>query len=183
MLNKYLPDKAIDIIDEACARKSTMSHKLENNDHYKVFEQKLEHLNKQLEQAIARQDYFTAAELKDQEDAIKIEIQKVRLQSSLPKHLRTTIDIHDIGQVISDKIGIPHNLITESETTKLLRLEHDLKKKIIGQDEAVKAIVTSIKRNRLSPIIKHRPIASFLFLGPSGVGKTYLAKLIAQDYF
>lgn len=76
MLNKYLPDKAIDIIDEACARKSTMSHKLENNDHYKVFEQKLEHLNKQLEQAIARQDYFTAAELKDQEDAIKIEIQK-----------------------------------------------------------------------------------------------------------
>ena len=96
MLNKHLPDKAIDIIDEACARKSTMAATLEKNDHYKIFEKKLEQLNKQLEDAITRQDYFTAAELKDQEDTLKIEIQKVRQQSSLPKHLRTTIDIVDI---------------------------------------------------------------------------------------
>ena len=131
MLNKYLPDKAIDIIDEACARKSTMTAKLEKNDDYKVFEKKLEDINKKLEQAISRQDYFTAAELKDQEDMVKIEIQKVRQQSSLPKHLRTTIELIDIGQVISEKLGIPSNLITESETTKLIRLEEDLKKKII----------------------------------------------------
>lgn len=183
MLNKHLPDKAIDIIDEACARKSTMAATLEKNDHYKIFEKKLEQLNKQLEDAITRQDYFTAAELKDQEDTLKIEIQKVRQQSSLPKHLRTTIDIVDIWQVMSDKLGIPSNLITESETTKLLRLENDLSTKLIGQDEAIKAVVTSIKRSRLSPLIKQKPIASFLFLGPSGVGKTYLAKLIAQDYF
>lgn len=84
---------------------------------------------------------------------------------------------------MSDKLGIPSNLITESETTKLLRLENDLSTKLIGQDEAIKAVVTSIKRSRLSPLIKQKPIASFLFLGPSGVGKTYLAKLIAQDYF
>lgn len=183
MLNKYLPDKAIDIIDEACARKSTMNSKLERNEDYRVYEKQIETINKQIEQAIVRQDYFAAAELKDQEESIKLEIQKVRQQSTLPKHLRTIIDVNDIGQVMSDKLGIPSTLITESETTRLLRLEEDLKHKIIWQDEAVKAIVTSIKRNRLSPLIKNKPIASFLFLGPSGVGKTYLAKLIAQDYF
>jgi ATP-dependent Clp protease ATP-binding subunit ClpA len=84
---------------------------------------------------------------------------------------------------LADKIGIPSNIVNEGEIEKLNRLDKDLQKNIIGQDEAVKAIVKTLTRSRMSVMKKNKPIGSFLLLGPSGVGKTFLAKLIAKDYF
>lgn len=183
ILNKHLPDKAIDIIDEASARKSTMNEKLEKNNDYQKQEEKLLLVQGKIEKAIEKQDYFQAAELKEQEEHIKAEMKTLRMKNTLPEHLRPTVSLEDIGHVLSDKIGVPAHMVTESETEKLRRLEKELSDSIIGQKEAVDAVVKSIKRNRLSVVQKNKPIASFLFLGPSGVGKTYLAKLLAKQYF
>jgi len=183
MLNKYLPDKALDLIDEACAKKSTMSEKLNNDEEYKKFELKISKIEKQIEDAIEKQDYFEAAELKTQEDKAKQEMLKIRSNKNIPTHLRLAITKEDIGGVLADKVGIPTNIVNESEIEKLNRLDADLKKKILGQNEAVESIVKTLTRSRISVMHKAKPIGSFLFLGPSGVGKTYLAKLIAKDYF
>jgi len=183
MLNKYLPDKALDLIDEACAKKSTMSEKLNNDEEYKKFELKINKIEKQIEEAIEKQDYFGAAEFKEQEDKMKQEMLKIRSNKNIPTHLRMIISKEDIGNVLADKIGVPTNIVNESEIEKLNRLSVDLKTKIMGQDEAVNAVVKTLTRSRISVMHKAKPIGSFLFLGPSGVGKTYLAKLIAKDYF
>lgn len=183
MLNKFLPDKALDILDEACARKSTIGQKLENDDEFKKHEKKLEALHKQIESAIEQQDYFKAAEYKEKQEALKKEMQKIRTSKNVPSHLRPPILPEDIGEVLADKIGIPANIVNESEIDKLRRLDLDLKQRILGQEEAVDAIVKTITRSRLSVVEKNKPIGSFLFLGPTGVGKTHLAKLIAKDYF
>lgn len=183
ILNKQLPDKAIDILDEACARESTMSEKMEMNDDYVQHENSLVVLAKKIETAIEKQDYFAAANYKQQEETIKTEMKQMRLQSTLPEHLRPTIDKWDIGIVLAEKIGVPAEQVTASEIDKLRNLETGLKWQILGQDEAIDAIVHAMKRSRLSVIPKNAPIASFLFMGPSGVGKTYLAKLLAKEYF
>lgn len=183
ILNKQLPDKALDILDEASARKSTMQQKLDNDDQYQKQEQKIENIQKQIEDAIENQDYFSAAELKAQEESLKKELQKIRSNKNIPAHLRSTIDAQDIGKVLADKTWIPTNIVNEDEISKLKRLDTELKEQIIGQDDAVNAIVKTLIRSRLSVIRKDKPIGSFLFLGPSGVGKTYLAKLIAKHYF
>ncbi|HMT01199.1 MAG TPA: ATP-dependent Clp protease ATP-binding subunit [Candidatus Absconditabacterales bacterium] len=183
ILNKQLPDKAIDIIDEAAARKSTINEKLENDEDYQKYEADLEVIHVKLEKAIEKQDYFGAAELKEEEENIKKLMKTVRNKKNLPAHLRPEINKNDIGIVLADKIGIPATMVTETEIARLKRLESDLSHKIHGQKEAVDAVVKSIKRNRLSIISRNKPIASFLFLGPSGVGKTYLAKTIAKEYF
>jgi len=183
MLNKYLPNKALDLIDEACAKKSTMSEKLNNDEEYKKFELKINKIEKQIEEAIEKQDYFGAAEFKEQEDKMKQEMLKIRRNKNIPTHLRMIISKEDIGNVLADKIGVPTNIVNESEIEKLNRLSVDLKTKIMGQDEAVNAVVKTLTRSRISVMHKAKPIGSFLFLGPSGVGKTYLAKLIAKDYF
>ncbi len=183
MLNKHLPDKALDIIDEACAKKSTMTQALEKDDTYKEQEARLKKIETDIEKAIDKQDYFKAAELKEEEESIKKDMRKIRNTKNLPLHLRLSIETHDVGEVLADKSGIPTNVVTESEVTKLKRLQKDLQEKIHGQDEAVQNIVKSLTRNRLSVVDREKPIGSFLFLGPTWVGKTYLAKLIAKDYF
>jgi len=183
MMNKYLPDKALDIIDEACARKSTMNQKLDNDKDYKKFEETLAKIQSKIEEAIEKQDYFGAAELKAKEEEAKQEMLKIRTNKNIPTHLRPIISKEDIGNVLADKTGIPTNIVNESEIDKLRRLSDELKKNIIGQNEAVDAIVKTLTRSRLSVIKYTKPIGSFLCLGPSGVGKTYLAKLIAKEYF
>ncbi len=183
MLNKHLPDKALDIIDEACAKKSTMTQKLENDDSYQEAMKQIKKIETKIEEAIEKQDYFKAAELKEQEESLKKNINKLRTSKNIPLHLRPTITIDDIGWVLADKAGIPANIVTESEIEKLRRLEQELTSNIFWQEEAVKAIVRSLTRNRLSVVEKDKPIWSFLFLGPTGVWKTYLAKLIAKIYF
>lgn len=183
MMNKFLPDKALDLIDEACARESTMTQKLDNDDEYKTYEETLTKLQKKIEESIEKQDYFGAAELKDKEEQIKADMNKIRTSKNIPTHLRPLIDAKDIGNVLADKTGIPTHIVNEDEVSKLRRLAEGLKTTIIGQDEAVDAVVKTLTRSRLSVITHKKPIGSFLFLGPSGVGKTYLAKLIAKDYF
>ncbi|MBF0981827.1 ATP-dependent Clp protease ATP-binding subunit, partial [Candidatus Gracilibacteria bacterium] len=153
------------------------------DDSYKKQEKKIEKIQKQIEDAIENQDYFSAAELKSQEEELKKELQKIRSNKNIPMNLRSVITPEDIGKVLADKTGIPTNIVNEDEITKLKRLDSDLKNQIIGQDEAVDSIVKTLIRSRLSVIRKNKPIGSFLFLGPSGVGKTYLAKLIAKTYF
>lgn len=183
VLNKQLPDKALDILDEACARKSTMQEKLEINDDYQKAEKEIENIQKKITKAIESQDYFTAADLKDKEEKLKQELQSIRNKSTIPTHLRSVIDATDVWNVLAEKTGIPVNIVNEDEISKLKRLKSTLKESLIWQDEAVDAVVRTLTRSRLSMIDKHKPIGSFLFLGPSGVGKTYLAKLIAKDYF
>lgn len=183
MLNKFLPDKALDLIDEACAKKSTMSEKLNNDEEYKKVELKISKIEKNIEEAIEKQDYFWAAEFKEQEDKLKQELLRIRSNKNIPAHLRLIISKEDIGNVLAEKMWIPTNIVNETEITKLNRLNADLKTKIMGQDEAVDAIVKTLTRSRISVMKKNKPIGSFLFLGPSGVWKTYLAKLIAKDYF
>ncbi len=183
ILNKQLPDKALDILDEASARKSTMQQKLDNDDNYQKQEKKIEKIQKEIENAIENQDYFSAAELKTQEESLKKELQKIRSNKNIPAHLRSVIESEDIGKVLADKTWIPTNIVNEDEISKLKRLDTELKEHIIGQNDAVETIVKTLIRSRLSVIRKNKPIGSFLFLGPSWVGKTYLAKLIAKHYF
>ena len=183
ILNKQLPDKALDIIDEACARKSTMQQKLDNDENYQAQEKKIEKIQKKIENAIENQDYFSAAELKNEEEELKKELQKIRSNKNIPINLRSTIEASDIGNVLADKTWIPTNIVNEDEVTKLKRLDAELKKEIVGQNDAVENVAKTLIRSRLSVIKKDKPIGSFLFLGPSGVWKTYLAKLIAKHYF
>lgn len=164
ILNKQLPDKALDILDEACARESTMQEKLDNDDSYKKTEKKIQTIENKIEKAIESQDYFAAAELKEQEEALKKELNNIRNHKNIPTHLRSTIDAKDIGNVLAEKTGIPVNIVNEDEITKLKRLDETLKKSIIGQDEAVDAVVRTLTRSRLSMIEKKKPIGSFLFL-------------------
>ena len=183
ILNKHLPDKALDIIDEACARKSTMQTKLENDDEYKKIEKKIEKIKSQIDSAIENQDYFQAAELKEQEDELKNSLLKIRNRKNVPTHLRPLIDSNDIGEVLADKTWVPANIVNQSEIEKLRALDKNLKWNVFGQEDAVNAVVKTLTRNRLSVIEKNKPIWSFLFLWPSGVGKTFLAKQIAKNYF
>jgi ATP-dependent Clp protease ATP-binding subunit ClpC len=103
MMNKFLPDKALDIIDEACARESTMNQKLDTDEDYKKFEETLSKIQKKIEESIEKQDYFGAAELKDKEEQIKVDMQKIRTSKNVPTHLRPTIDAKDVGNVLADK--------------------------------------------------------------------------------
>lgn len=183
ILNKHLPDKALDIIDEACARKSTMQAKLENDDEYKKIEKKIKKVKEQIESAIENQDYFQAAELKEEEDKLKNNLVKIRWKKNIPMNLRPLIDKKDIGEVLADKTWVPANIVNQSEIEKLRALDKNLKWNVFGQEDAVNAVVKTLTRNRLSVIEKNKPIWSFLFLWPSGVGKTFLAKQIAKNYF
>lgn len=183
IMNKYFPDKAIDIIDEAAARASTFTTLIEKDEHHQSLQQEIAKLSEKIQAAITDQDYFLAAELKIKEKELKEKLHTVRSSKALPLHLRPVVDIHDIGRVLADKTGVPTSIVTESEIDKLQRLKEHLWTKILWQEQAVESVVKTLQRSRLSVVEKNKPIASFLFLGPSGVGKTYLAKLIAEEYF
>ncbi len=183
IMNKHLPDKAIDLIDEAAARVSTLNQKLKTDDAYVSIQKKISKIKWEIETSIEKQDYFKAAELKDKEEEMKKKMKTMRSQHNLPKHLRPAVTMMDVGKVLSDKLWLPLEQVTESEVEQLSHLDAHLKSLILAQDEAVDAVVRAIRRNRLSPIESTKPIASFLFLWPSWVGKTYLAKLLAQEYF
>jgi ATP-dependent Clp protease ATP-binding subunit ClpC len=183
IMNKHLPDKAIDLLDEAAARKSVLLSKLENNDEYSEILDSLKIIENKIQAAVSEQDYFKAAELKQEELTLKNKVKNLKTKSTMPAHLRPTVDEQDIGKVLSDKLGIPTDIINESEIHKLVNLQDVFDTHIFGQQEAVEKVVKAIQKSRLSIIPKNKPIASYLFLGPSWVGKTYIAKLIAEHYF
>ncbi len=175
--DRFLPDKAIDILDEACSRIN-----LENKNLYKLemLKQELNKVQSEKEQVIAAdstEDYQKAADLKTRECQLIEEIDTLNKKMK-PKQLT----IQDIANVIESWTKIPVKKITEAETQKLLNLETNLHKRIIGQDEAVNCVARAIRRNRAGLKSTKRP-PSFIFVGPTGVGKTELAKSLAYEMF
>ena len=175
--DRFLPDKAIDILDEACSRIN-----LENKDLYKLemLKQKLSCVQAEKEEVIAAdstEDYQKAADLKTRECQLIEEIDKLNSKMKLKQ-----ITIQDIANVIESWTKIPVKKITEAETQKLLNLETNLHKRIIGQEEAVSSVARAIRRNRAGLQSIKRP-PSFIFVGPTGVGKTELAKSLAYEMF
>ena len=175
--DRFLPDKAIDILDEACSKIN-----LNDKDLYdlEVLNNQLKEVQTQKEeaaQADSTEDYQKAAELKTQECALLEQIDNLKKRMQ-PKDLTT----QDIANVIESWTKIPVNKITEEETKKLLNLEDNLHKRIIGQNEAVEAVSRAIRRNRVGLKSTKRP-PSFIFVGPTGVGKTELAKALAYEMF
>ena len=175
--DRFLPDKAIDILDEACSRIN-----LENKDLYKLemLKQELNSVQAEKEEVIAAdstEDYQRAADLKTRECQLIEEIDKLSKKMKLKQ-----ITVQDIANVIENWTKIPVKKITEAETQKLLNLETNLHKRIIGQDEAVSSVSRAIRRNRAGLQSTKRP-PSFIFVGPTGVGKTELAKSLAYEMF
>ena len=175
--DSFLPDKAIDILDEACSRIN-----LENKDLFKLemLKQELAKVQSEKEEVIAAdstEDYQKAADLKTRECQLIEEIDKLSAKAK-PKQL----NVQDIANVIESWTKIPVKKITEAETQKLLNLETNLHKRIIGQDEAVSSVARAIRRNRAGLQSTKRP-PSFIFVGPTGVGKTELAKSLAYEMF
>ncbi|MHB8276641.1 MAG: ATP-dependent Clp protease ATP-binding subunit, partial [Candidatus Humimicrobiaceae bacterium] len=180
--DRFLPDKAIDLIDEAASRVRIRSIMAPPN--LKDIEENIEKVISEKEEAIANQDYEKAAELRDQEK--KLLKEKVELTESwkrLEKTGKEKVDENEIAEVLSAWTGVPVYKLTEGETARLVNMEISLHKRVIGQDEAINIVSKAIRRSRSGLKDPKRPIGSFMFLGPSGVGKTELAKTISEFLF
>ena len=180
--DRYLPDKAIDLMDEAASKVKMQTYT--KPDSIKELETKIEKTSKEKEEAIATQNFETAAKLRDTEKSQKEELQKKQEKWKNSNNKKVmTLTKEDIAGVIASWTGIPVNKITETENEKLKKLEEILHKRVVGQDEAVTAVSKAIRRGRVGLKDPNRPIGSFLFLGPTGVGKTELAKSLAEAMF
>ncbi|MDD3645863.1 MAG: ATP-dependent Clp protease ATP-binding subunit [Candidatus Gracilibacteria bacterium] len=179
--DRYLPDKAIDLVDEACSLKS-MKYNFDEKETTKL-KAKVVDLNKQIEAAVISGNYKKASMLKEKQAQLEKEIIKIRKKFKIPKEKRLTITSEDIQRVLSISTGIPVSNLSKSEITKLKKLPKTLNENIIGQEEAIESVVKSIMRNKAGISDKNRPTGSFLFLGPTGVGKTELVKVLAREFF
>ena len=166
--DRFLPDKAIDLIDEASSKARLKIHT--EPETIKNLEEKIEKLRKEKEEAIAVQEFERAAELRDKEhkEKDKLEKEKDSWKEKNIKDIRKIAE-EDIAEVISSSTGIPIQRINQNENEKLKNLEQSLHKRVIGQDEAVRAVAKAIKRGRVGLKDPSRPIGSFMFLGPTGV--------------
>jgi ATP-dependent Clp protease ATP-binding subunit ClpC len=179
---RFLPDKAIDVLDEAGARAriGTMTRPPE----IKKLEEKIEQINRDKLAAIAEQNFETAASLRDAEKTAKKELEDtLKSWRATSEETIVTVTDDDIMAVVSKWTGVPLRRMEEKETEKLLKMEDELKGRVIGQNEAVIAISKALRRSRADLKDPRRPIGSFLFLGPTGVGKTYLARNLAEFMF
>lgn len=180
--DRYLPDKAIDVIDEAASKIRLACH-IEPPD-IKDLERKLEDLTIQKKEAVSQQQFEQAADLRDEEKKVKAEIDgKMDAWKRRMALLDLTLKKEDIAEVVAFWTGIPVSKISESEKERLIHLEEVLHKRVIGQDEAVKAIARAVRRSRAGIADPKKPVGSFLFLGPTGVGKTELCKALAEALF
>ncbi len=180
--DRFLPDKAIDLIDEAASR--VRLRNLTNPPDLKELEKEVEQAINQKEEAIKAQDFEKAAEFRDKEKQLIRE--KIGLEENwgrANKDEKEKVSENEIAIVLSNWTGIPVFKLTETESAKLLKMEEELHKRVIGQDEAIKTVSRAIRRSRSGLKDPKRPIGSFIFLGPSGVGKTELAKTIAVFMF
>ena len=175
--DRFLPDKAIDILDEACSRINLNNKELYELEVLKNRLAKIEEEKEEAVQSDSIEDYQKAADLKTEECNIQDRIEELNKTMVVQK-----LTVQDIAEVIEHTTKIPVKKITEAETQKLLNLEQNLHNRIIGQDEAVKAVARAIRRNRAGLQSSKRP-PSFIFVGPTGVGKTELAKTLAYEMF
>ena len=180
--DRYLPDKAIDLIDEAASRVRLRT--LTTPPDLKKIDRSIEKIVSEKEKAINNQDFEKAAQYRDREKQLireKIEVEES--QSRVGEAKKEKVDENEIAEVLSSWTGIPVYKLTEAESAKLIKMEEELHKRVIGQDEAIKTVSKAIRRSRSGLKDPKRPIGSFIFLGPSGVGKTELAKTIAEFLF
>ena len=180
--DRFLPDKAIDLVDEASSKKQ-LSSQIAPPD-LKEKEKELEHLKSEREEAVNAQEYEKAAKLRDEEKAISAEVEKLKSDwKGTGSTAKLIVDEDDIARILSDWTGVPAAKLKEEEMDKLRNLEGILHERVIGQNEAVTAVAKAIKRGRAGLKDPKRPIGSFLFLGPTGVGKTELSKTLAEAMF
>lgn len=180
--DRFLPDKAIDLLDEACAVRDIERTGKEDSKYQKLKAQ-LEKVIKQKESAAASESYESAAKAREQEMELSKQIKKMKEAKNLPRARRPEINKEHIAQVLSKATGIPVMKLIGTEIDQLTNLEAKLEKKIVGQDEAIKSIARAIRRSRVGVSDGHRPIGSFIFLGPTGVGKTALVKALAKEIY
>ncbi len=179
--DRFLPDKAIDLIDEACSLKRIKSTSIDTSK-IKKLQKKLQATQKKKEECVSKQDYEKAAELRNEEIAITKDIDAQK-KVVLPRSQRKKVDQDDIANVVAVMTGIPVNKLVKDDVEKLQGLEESLKSRIVGQDEAVEAVAKAIRRSRAGISDEKRPIGSFIFMGPTGVGKTELVKAIAEEVY
>lgn len=184
--DRYLPDKAIDLIDEAGSRVRLINSQLPPAA--KELDKELRQILKDKDDAVRSQDFDRAGELRDREMEIKAEIRAIAQSKKAESEsggddASPMVTEEDIAQIVASWTGVPVNKLTESESEKLLHMEDTLHQRLIGQDEAVKAVSRAIRRARVGLKNPNRPIASFIFSGPTGVGKTELTKALAAYFF
>ena len=180
--DRFLPDKAIDLMDEAAARLKMKSYT--EPDSFKKLQDEIDRLDKEKEETIRSQDFEKAAKIRDEENNKKKELEKQKQdwKNKQSKQI-LTLKEENICEVVSAWTGIPVSKVSETESEKLKNLEQNLHNRVVGQNEAVKAVSDAIKRSRLGLKDPNKPIGSFLFLGPTGVGKTELSKALAETLF
>lgn len=180
--DRFLPDKAIDLIDEAASRVRLRTYT--EPDNLKELQEELERVSKDKEEAVRSQKFEKAASLRDRERELRGIVEKEE-QKWKNKNNKSVIDIteENIAEVISSWTGIPAQKLTQDENEKLKSLEESLHKRVVGQNEAIEAVSKAIRRGRVGLKDPKRPIGSFLFLGPTGVGKTELSKALAEVLF
>ena len=182
IMGRFLPDKAIDLIDEAGSRARLSVTRLPKD--LKKHEAQIEEYKMEKEAAIKAQDFEKAAKLRDQERTSKEELNKIKKSWKESKsEIEVEVGEEEIAYIVSKMTGVPLQRLEEKETVRLLRMETELHKRVVGQDNAIKAIANAVRRSRSGLRNPRRPIGNFIFMGPTGVGKTLLARALAEFMF
>ncbi len=179
--DRFLPDKAIDLIDEACSLKS-MQYNFDEKE-IKALKTKMASIQTKIDTAVIAQKYKQASDLKTKKTVMEEKITSIKQKFSIPKSKRMTIGIKDIQKVLSMSTGIPTENLSKKEVDKLKKLPKTIRKSIIGQDDAIEGITRAIMRSRAWISDENRPLGSFLFLGPTWVWKTELIKVLAKEFY